>query len=124
MKSFIAAIVMLILISALSLGSSSYSDKKIDKIISLTNEIKKNGTEWEKSEAQIEEILAIWEENESLFHITINRNDIITVKKEIAGALGASRAGRADDFLIATERLAVILDNIKGYTEFRFENLF
>ena len=49
---------------------------------------------------------------------------MITAKKEIAGALGASRAGDPDEFLAATERLSVTLDNIKGYTKLRIENVF
>ena len=124
MKSFITAIIMLFLICSASLGISAYSDKKIDKIISLTNTIKNDGAKSDTSKICIEEAMEVWEKNESLFHITINRNDIIVVKKEIASALGASRANSADDFLIATERLAVTLDNIKGYTECRLENIF
>ena len=124
MKEFIVAVVILIVFSSLSLGLSAYSDERLDEIIELADAISEDYAKSESSRQKIELAMSKWEKYEALFHITINRNEMITAKKEIAGALGASRAGDPDEFLAATERLSVTLDNIKGYTKLRIENVF
>ena len=124
MKEFIVAVVILIVFSSLSLGLSAYSDERLDEIIELADAISEDCAKSESSRQKIELAMSKWEKYEALFHITINRNEMITAKKEIAGALGASRAGDPDEFLAATERLSVTLDNIKGYTKLRIENVF
>ena len=124
MKEFIIAVVILLVFSSLSLGLSAYSDERLDEIIELADAISEDYAKSESSRQKIELAMSKWEKYEALFHITINRNEMITAKKEIAGALGASRAGDPDEFLAATERLSVTLDNIKGYTKLRIENVF
>ena len=124
MKSFVVAIIIFLSVSALSLGLAAVADERIDEIISLTEQIKSEGVQAESSKKAIELAMAKWEKSEALFHITINREDMILTKKEIADALGASRASSYADFLVATERLATSLDNIKGYTKCRLENIF
>ena len=124
MKEFIIAVAILLVFSSLSLGLSAYSDERLDEIIELADAISEDYAKSESSRQKIELAMSKWEKYEALFHITINRNEMITAKKEIAGALGASRAGDPDEFLAATERLSVTLDNIKGYTKLRIENVF
>ena len=124
MKSFVIAITIVVAITSLSLGLSSFSNSRIDEIVSLTEQILDDGCKGEASKMAIELIMAKWEKSEKLFHITIDRGDIALAKKEIASALGASHADSTVDFLASCERLAAILDNIKGYTTCRVENIF
>lgn len=123
MRSFVIAIII-VTVSSFSLGLSSFADSKLDEIVSLTENILSNGCESEASHMAIELIASKWEESEKLFHITVARGDIALAKKEIASALGASHANSNVDFLTACERLAAILDNVKGYTTCRPENIF
>ena len=124
MKTFIVAIILLISISASSFLLSAYSDERIDEIINLTNQIREENELNEKTRLCIDTAMKIWEKNEKLFHITIDRSDMIVVKKEIAGAIGATRGNSNENFLVAAEKLAITLDNIKGYTKLRPENIF
>ena len=124
MRSFIIAVVILVSASAVSLWLSKISDERMDEIIVLTNTVIAHKAQGKEAQDAIALAMEKWKESEKLFHITINRSEMLIVKKEIAGALGASMANSADDFLVAAERLAVSLDNIKGYTTCRVENVF
>ena len=124
MRSFIIAVVILVSASAASLWLSEISDERMDEIIVLTNTVIAHKAQGKEAQDAIALAMEKWKESEKLFHITINRSEMLIVKKEIAGALGASMANSADDFLVAAERLAVSLDNIKGYTTCRVENVF
>ncbi len=115
---------MLVLVCSLSLGLAAVADERLDEIISLAEEIRDDGAQSERSKKAIETAMEKWEESEILFHITINRSDMILAKKEIADALGASRAESRADFLAAAERISAILDNVKGFTKCRLENIF
>ena len=124
MKAFVCAIILLIIISVASFMLSAYADEALDEIISINDQIKLDGNLNEKTKKAIEKSMEIWKKNENLFHITINRNEIMNTKKEIASALGACKVNSTEDFLTAIERLAVALDNIKSYTKLRVENIF
>ena len=124
MRSFIIAVIILLSASAASLWLSEISDKRMDEIIALTDTVIEYKAEGKAAKDAIALAMEKWKKNEKLFHITINRSEMLIVKKEIAGALGASLANSAADFLVAAERLAVSLDNIKGYTTCRIENVF
>ena len=124
MRSFIIAVVILVSASAASLWLSKISDERMDEIIVLTDTVIAHKAQGKEAQDAIALAMEKWKKNEKLFHITINRSEMLIVKKEIAGALGASMANSADDFLVAAERLAVSLDKIKGYTTCRIENVF
>ena len=124
MRTFIIAIIMLLMIIATSLTLAACADKRLNELIYLTEQALEEGELNEKTKKCIEAISKEWDKYESLFHITINREEMIAVKKEIASALGASESNSKENFLIAAEKLCVTLDNIKGYTELRMENVF
>ncbi len=124
MRTFIVAIALLLTIIATSLTLSACADKRLNDLLYLTEQALEEGELNERSRKCIDAISKEWEKNESLFHITINREEMIAVKKEIASALGASEADSRENFLIAAEKLCITIDNIKGYTELRIENVF
>lgn len=126
MKIFISALIILLVITAITFGVSFYTAKRADFFFSRIEEI----TESEKEEAlpfwqnEYEDLLKKWEKTYLLLSISNHHGTLLQIEEGFAAVIGSCKANDQNEVLIHSKKLAELFKNLKNNAKFKASNIF
>ena len=123
MKIFISALVILLTITCITFGVSSYTAKKADFFFTRIEETSEK-EDLSFCQNEYESLIEKWKKSYFLLSVANTHSDLLRIEEEFASVMGSFKANDRNEFLIHSKRLAELFKNLKNNAKFKASNIF
>ena len=126
MKTFVSALVILLVITCITFSVSFYTAKTADFFFSQIEEISANEKEGDLSSCQkkYESLLEKWDRAYFLLSVSNQHTNLLKIEECFASVIGSCKANDRNEFMIHSKKLSELFKNLKNNSEFRASNIF
>jgi hypothetical protein len=121
MRAFVAAIILLALLTGVAFFASSTLTAKADAIAKQAKALPYAAQELREEACQT--IAQAWKQERFAFSLTVNRNEIDALESALARLKAAANAESGDEFFIAASELTAAISRIRSICAVSLDNI-